>query len=261
MGEGYNKIVGTMLVPTGGHLSSARDGSNYGGVLSDKNNQVIGQARFIPNSTVADGHEDKGVLGKVLLGVGVAVIGIFAYKKFHKSRKIKRLEDKCSSERDTQRHDAAAAETTSVPVVSELELTNEQKQEITLFVLYLADAQCHLNNLVTQGLDASAVRPYIARMISTLAKCYPKELADQVNRLIERQHRETQNLVMPPRLSTCCRHHAPAGHDAGHRTCAQHLGTCRTQRAAPLSPCLVRVTPAQPVRGRAAAVGIQGSHQ
>ena len=239
MGEGYNKIVGTMLVPTGGHLSSARDGSNYGGVLSNKNNQVIGQARFIPNSTIADGHD----------------------KKFHKSRKIKRLEDKCSSERDTQRHDAAVVETTSVPVVSELELTNEQKREITLFVLYLADAQCHLNNLVTQGLDASAVRSYIARMISTLAKCDPKELADQVNRLIERQHRETQNLVMPSRLSTCCRHHAPAGHDAGHRTCAQHLGTCRTQRAAPLSPRLVRVTPAQPVRGRAAAVGIQGSHQ
>lgn len=191
MVKDYNEIRGTMLVPRGGHLSSAHDGLNYGGVLSDETNQVIAQARFMPIE-----GEGKKIVVAFIVGVGIGAIGASVYKKFRKSRQAKRLEEDCSSEHDIQQRDAVVAEATPVPTIFEVELTDEQKQEMALLFLDLADAQYRLKNLEAQGLDASAVKAHIARMTSTLADCNPKELADQVNRVIERQHRETQNLNM-----------------------------------------------------------------
>ncbi len=209
MDENYYEINGTMRVPTGGHLSSALDGSNYGSVLSDENNQLMGQARFIPDDDedeeedeyeyLPDGEESsEGISDKALIGIAVGAVavatGAFLYRKLHNRREAKRLEEVSGTE--VQQDDVAIAEAVPAPSVSQTELTDEQQLELALLFLDLADAQRRLNNLTAQGMSAQDVKAHIQAMWSRLADCDPKELADRVNRVIEQQHPETRNLAM-----------------------------------------------------------------
>lgn len=154
MDEDYYEIDGTMRVPKGGHLSSAHGGAHYGGVLSDENNQLMGQALFIPNDDDDDEYEDEyeydfedeeeeGIvssqaLAGLAIGAAVTGLGFLAVRKIRKHIQAKRLE--ASSEHNEQGQDLAVTESVCVPAVSDVELNDEQKQEMALLFLDLADA-------------------------------------------------------------------------------------------------------------------------
>lgn len=204
MDEEFDAYEGvTVYVPKGGHLAPGPRGLNYGSVLSNENNQVMRQSLISLNDNKDDDEEEYkaegGPSGDLVAGIAIGAItagvGIAAYQAIRKKIWPKYI--KPLFKRDTHGGDVVATtEDNHVAEESKTTISEEQQEEMALLLLDLADAQQHLNNLVAQGLDESDVKSRIAQMFSTLAECDPKALAGRLNRLIEQQNTQTNNLAL-----------------------------------------------------------------